>query len=56
MNRNDTWDMVDLPKKKKMVGCKCMYTIKYNSSGEVERYKVRLVAKGYTQVYGEEYT
>lgn len=29
-----------------------MYKVKFNSSGSVERYKIRLVAKGYTQKEG----
>ena len=32
-----------------------MYTVKYNVDGTLERYKVRLVAKGYTQTYRVEY-
>ena len=32
-----------------------MYTVKYNVDGTLERYKVRLVANGYTQTYGVDY-
>ena len=32
-----------------------MYRIKHKSDGSIERYKVRLVAKGYTQVEGQDY-
>jgi hypothetical protein len=39
----------------KTVGCKWVYTIKYNSDGTVEWYKAWLVAKGYTQTYGINY-
>lgn len=50
-----TWELVDKPKGKKIVGCKWIFTIKYKALGSLERYKVRLVAKGYTQTYGIDY-
>ena len=33
-----------------------MYSIKYLADGTIERYKVRLVAQGYTQTYGVDYS
>ena len=51
LQKNKTWEMVDLPIKKKTVGCKWVYTIKYRADETLERYKVRLVTKGYTQTY-----
>jgi Reverse transcriptase (RNA-dependent DNA polymerase) len=53
--KNKTWVIVQLPKEKKSVGCKWVYKIKYNSNETVERYKTRLVIKGYTQTYGIDY-
>ncbi|KAI3730786.1 hypothetical protein L1987_61963 [Smallanthus sonchifolius] len=52
LNRNDTWDLVELPKNRKTIGCKWVYKIKYKSTGEIDRYKARLVAKGFSQREG----
>lgn len=49
LKKNKTWDLVKLPKVKKPVGCRWVFTLKYNSDGTLERYKAQLVAKGYTQ-------
>ena len=49
--KNRTWDIIDLPKEKKTMGCKWVFTIKCNPDGSIERYKARLVAKGFTQTY-----
>lgn len=56
LEKNNTWKMVDLPKDKKTVGCKCVFTVKYKLDGSLEKYKARLVAKGFTQTYGIDYT
>ena len=55
LEKNGTWDLVALPNGKKPVGCKWVYTIKYKADGSIERYKTRLVAKGFTQTYGVDY-
>ena len=49
---NDTWVLTDLPEHKNAIGCKWVYKIKHKSNGSIERYKARLIAKGYTQVEG----
>ncbi|OIT33849.1 putative mitochondrial protein, partial [Nicotiana attenuata] len=38
---NHTWDLVDLPKGKKPVGCKWVFTVKVNPDGSVARLKAR---------------
>ena len=55
MKDNDVWDLVELPKGRKLIGCKCVFKTKRGSKGNVERYKARLVAKGFTQREGIEY-
>ena len=55
LETNHTWDIVPLPPLKRPIGCKWVFTIKYLSDGRIERYKARLVAQGYNQVYGIDY-
>jgi len=38
-----------------VIGCCWVYKIKTNSDGSIEQYKVRLIAKGYSQQYGMDY-
>ena len=48
--KNDTWELTELPKEKKAIGCKWVYAKKHGSlKYDTVRYKVRLVAKGYVQ-------
>ena len=49
MNTNNVWDLEEIPNGAKIVGCERVYKTKYNSKGNVERYKAWLVAKGFTQ-------
>ena len=55
LEKNKTWDLVTLPPGKKTVSCKWVFTVKQNPEGKVERYKARLVARGYSQTYGIDY-
>eukprot|EP00253_Pinus_taeda_P022186 PITA_22186 len=52
---NKTWDLVELPKVKEVIGVKWVYKTKCNAEGKIERHKARLVVKGYKQQYGRDY-
>ncbi|UYV66573.1 hypothetical protein LAZ67_4002149, partial [Cordylochernes scorpioides] len=52
---NKTWELVDPPKNRNIIGTKWVFKTKCNSDGSVERHKARLVAKGYSQQYGIDY-
>ncbi|XP_013607898.1 PREDICTED: uncharacterized protein LOC106314595 [Brassica oleracea var. oleracea] len=55
MIKNDTWYETELPKGKKTVTSRLLFTIKYLANGKPEKKKTRLVPRGYIQVYGENY-
>ncbi|BBH02251.1 transposable element gene [Prunus dulcis] len=55
LEKNQTWTLETIPRGKKTIGCRWVFTIKHNADGSIERYKARLVAKGYTQTYGIDY-
>ncbi|KAH9288125.1 hypothetical protein KI387_032242, partial [Taxus chinensis] len=53
--KNNTWQLVDLPPGKKPIGCKWIFKTKYKSDGTIDKYKARIVAKGYAQQEGIDY-
>ena len=52
---NDVWDLVKLPKCQKLIYCKWVFKIKWESKGNIERYKECLIEKGFTQQEGIDY-
>lgn len=55
IEKNDTWDLVELPAGVKPIGLKWVFKIKRNADGTISKYKARLVAKGYVQQHGVDY-
>ena len=52
LHQMGTWKLVDLPKGRVQVSNKWVMVQKYNKEGILEKYKVCLVAKGYSQIPG----
>jgi hypothetical protein len=52
LDKNEAWDIIELPTGRKFVGSKWLFKKKFNAQGKVEKYKSQLVAKGYSQVEG----
>ncbi|CAH9060191.1 unnamed protein product [Cuscuta europaea] len=55
IEKNQTWDLVTLPRDRSVIGLKWVYKTKYNSDGSISKHKARLVAKGYAQQEGIDY-
>ncbi|KAL6321727.1 hypothetical protein AAG906_031240 [Vitis piasezkii] len=46
-------ELVDLPNEKRTVSCNWVFTMKCKVDGSIERYKARIVVKGFTQTYAK---
>lgn len=49
---NNTWELVEKPLNQKVIDCKWVFKIKSNPGDSIERFKARLVARGFNQEYG----
>lgn len=55
IEKNKTWDLVDLPAGMKPIGLKWVFKVNRNADGSINKFKARLVAKGYVQRHGVDY-
>jgi histone deacetylase 1/2 len=53
--RNKTWHLVPPSAGMNIIDCKWVYKVKRKPDGSIDRYKARLVEKGYKQRYGIDY-
>lgn len=52
----DTWELVDRPKDRNVVSCRTILTNKMKPNGTLSCRKARLVARGFTQQQGLDFT
>jgi hypothetical protein len=55
LERTGTWDLVPCPPIVRPITCKWVSKVKTRSNGSLERYKARLVARGFQQEQGRDY-
>jgi hypothetical protein len=55
LHRNKTWHLVPPQKGKNVIDCKWVYKIKRRPDEKIDRYKARLVVKGFKQRYDIDY-
>ena len=56
LQENETWELVPLPPKRKLVQCKRVYRNKFAADRSDIKYKAILVSKVFYQVQGVDYT
>ncbi|RVW49126.1 Retrovirus-related Pol polyprotein from transposon TNT 1-94 [Vitis vinifera] len=54
LEKHGTWQIMELPRGNTPIGCKWIL-FKCKANGTIERYKAKLVAKGYIQPYDIDY-
>ena len=52
ISKNNTWTLVKNPAGVKIIGLKWVFKMKRNAYGSINKFKERLVAKGYVQDHG----
>ena len=56
MQYNETWELVPLPSKRKLVQCKWVYRTNMADDGSDMSYNAILVSKGFFKFHGVDYT
>ena len=52
IQKNNTWELIDLPPGRKLVKCKWVFKNNFSVDGSPLKYKEILVSNGYSQVHG----
>lgn len=56
LERNNTWELVERPENISVIDCNWVFQIKYDEKGNIQKYKVRLIARGFLQRKGINYS
>ena len=56
IDKNKTWELVDKPQGREIIKLKWIYKTKVNQNGEIQKHKARLVARGFTQKPGIDFS
>lgn len=56
LQANNTWTITDLPDHHTPIGCRFIFKTKLKADDSIEKYKARLVAQGFTQQFGLDYS
>lgn len=56
LENHQTWEYEELPADRKAIGSKWVFKVKYHPYGSVHRFKARLVAQGFSQVPGIDFS
>ena len=56
IEKNCTWELVDRPPDKNIIGVKWVFSTKLNADSTINKHKARLVVKGYAYIYGVDYS
>ena len=55
LQKNNTWELVDLPPGRKLVQCKWVFKTKFLADGSYFKYNEIFVSKGYSKLHVIEY-
>lgn len=53
--KNHTWILVNPPRNQKVIDNRWVFKLKQHLDGSIDRYKARLVVRGFTQEFGVDY-
>ena len=56
LEKNNTWTLTKLPPGRSAVTCRWVYKLKRHLDGSIDRYRARLVASGFSQRHGLDYS